>query len=292
VEYVTLVLDYAERGDLFDYSNKRCVTSLDRVRLFHQVYPGIIAAATYLESIQIAHRDIKPENILLKTSPSRYYVSNQCLFAKLTPKLQFISHHPCLVGTANDASVEPQLCDFGWSVFYLKAGKSASTLCGTPEYLPPELLQSRRRYKAEFVDRWALGVLALELLLGESPFQAETRSSIYAKILSFRGSLDHSVHAGLNSMVATAVTHGIVPPTSPTAHVHCRDCNYASLVEDFLQSIPTQRMSATDCLKRYAHLLGPNSNSMVVSPLRPSIKQRREVFQNTCSERASFLLFS
>jgi len=72
VEYVTLVLDYAEKGDLFEYSNKRCATSLDRVRLFHEVYPGIIAAAAYLESIQIAHRDIKPENILLKTKFSTY----------------------------------------------------------------------------------------------------------------------------------------------------------------------------------------------------------------------------
>ena len=72
VDYVTLVLENAEKGDLFDYCNKHCVNSLERLRVFHQVYGGICAAVAYLESIQIAHRDIKPENILMKASSSTY----------------------------------------------------------------------------------------------------------------------------------------------------------------------------------------------------------------------------
>jgi len=201
------------------------------------------------------------------------------LFCSVHTETRAFSQIVFLPVAANDAAVDPRLCDFGWSVFYLKAAKS-TTLCGTPEYLPPELLHNRRRYEAEFVDPWALGVLALELLLGETPFQAENRSSIYSRILSFRGSLDHSVRAELNCMVATAATHGIIPTSPTSARSHGRDLNYASLVEDFLQIIPTQRTSATESLERYADLLG--SNSLAASP-RPSVKQRRQVFQNTSS---------
>ena len=166
----------------------------------------------------------------------------------------------------------------------MKSEKSR-TLCGTPEYLPPELLHKHRRYEAEFVDPWALGVLALELLLGETPFQGENRSSIYAKILSFRGSLDRSLRAELDCMIATAAANGIIPPTSMTACALGGDLtySYASMVEDFLQTIPTQRMSATECWERYADLLGPDS---LVAPPRPSVKQRRQVFQNKSSDRA------
>ena len=53
-----------------------------------------------------------------------------------------------------------------------------STLCGTPEYVPPEMLGPNRFYRGEFVDPWALGVLAYELVVGDSPFHLDDHHEI------------------------------------------------------------------------------------------------------------------
>lgn len=60
-----------------------------------------------------------------------------------------------------------KICDFGWSVF--EPREFRQTICGTPLYLSPEVLQGRR-YNDK-IDIWALGTLAHELYTRETPFQ-------------------------------------------------------------------------------------------------------------------------
>ena len=100
----------------------------------------LASAVSYMHSMNITHRDIKPENILL------------------------------------GADMEIKLTDFGWSV---RSSHSRKTLCGTPDYLAPELVAARTlslshgSQSASFdlsVDLWACGVLAFELLVGDAPF--------------------------------------------------------------------------------------------------------------------------
>lgn len=91
----------------------------------------LASALAYCHRKHIIHRDIKPENLLL------------------------------------DHNGSIKLSDFGWSVH--APGKRRLTLCGTPDYLPPEMVM--RLEHDEGVDVWALGVLSYEFLTGQPPFE-------------------------------------------------------------------------------------------------------------------------
>ena len=51
---------------------------------------------------------------------------------------------------------------------YLPKGEESYTMCGTPNYLAPEVVMNRGHSYG--VDHWALGVLIYEMVMGENPF--------------------------------------------------------------------------------------------------------------------------
>ncbi|OBZ89650.1 Aurora kinase A [Choanephora cucurbitarum] len=88
-------------------------------------------ALLYLHGKRVIHRDIKPENLMLGL------------------------HGELKIG------------DFGWSV---RTGRlERNTLCGTLDYLPPEMVEGR--VHNENVDLWSLGILLYELIVGKPPFE-------------------------------------------------------------------------------------------------------------------------
>ncbi len=80
-----------------------------------------------------------------------------------------------------DAIGHIALCDFGLSKPGLKPDQLTTTLCGTTEYLAPEMLLDNDGYSL-LVDFWSLGVLLFEMLCGWSPFYAEDTQEMYKKI--------------------------------------------------------------------------------------------------------------
>lgn len=82
----------------------------------------------------------------------------------------------------------PVLTDFGLAT---KAKRSQS-LCGTAEYMAPEVCQTPRDYGPE-CDWWSFGCLLYELLTGEPPFYANTRPETFYKIRNSNLQFQHHV---------------------------------------------------------------------------------------------------
>lgn len=120
----------------------------------------IVLALEYLHHLNIAYRDLKPENILI--GHDGYLRMADFGFAKLVPNRTY-------------------------------------TLCGTPEYLAPEIIASRGYSRA--VDWWAFGVLVFELVAGYSPFFSEQSKHIYEKILATRFSFPRHFSKDIRSLI-------------------------------------------------------------------------------------------
>jgi serine/threonine protein kinase len=75
-----------------------------------------------------------------------------------------------------------KLADFGLAKDL--AGSTTSSFCGTVDYIAPEIIQGRQYSYA--VDWWALGVVAYELIFGESPFFDPNREKMLARIVNTR----------------------------------------------------------------------------------------------------------
>ncbi|XP_074135037.1 serine/threonine-protein kinase H2 [Sminthopsis crassicaudata] len=143
---VYIVMELATGGELFDrIISQGTFTERDAIIILKMVVDGV----RYLHSLQITHRDLKPENLL-------YY-------------------HP-------GAESKILITDFGLAASGNKNGDwSMNTICGTPEYIAPEIL-SRKPY-TNAVDMWALGVITYILLSGSLPFEDENHMRLYRKIL-------------------------------------------------------------------------------------------------------------
>ena len=102
----------------------------------------IICIFDYLHNMNIVYRDLKPENILIHKSG----------YLKLT--------------------------DFGFAKII---EDRTYTLCGTPEYLAPEIILNKGHGKP--VDWWTCGILLYEMIAGIDPFSDDDPMMVYQKIL-------------------------------------------------------------------------------------------------------------
>ena len=75
-----------------------------------------------------------------------------------------------------------KIADFGWADHY-KLKPERETICGTIQYLAPEILNNEPYNHS--IDVWCLGIITYELLYGRSPFDInskEKREDIFEKI--------------------------------------------------------------------------------------------------------------
>uniref|UniRef100_A0A8R1XQL2 Protein kinase domain-containing protein n=1 Tax=Onchocerca volvulus TaxID=6282 RepID=A0A8R1XQL2_ONCVO len=112
----------------------------------------IVDAVIYLhEQVGILHRDLKPGNVLLSSNDQKL-------------KLQV------------------KLADFGLALKLNDLPYYSLNVCGTPNYLSPQVLKREGHSKES--EAWSIGCILYCMLIGKPPFEADTLEKTYAKITS------------------------------------------------------------------------------------------------------------
>eukprot|EP00577_Skeletonema_sp_RCC1716_P008507 CAMPEP_0113424144 /NCGR_PEP_ID=MMETSP0013_2-20120614/29426_1 /TAXON_ID=2843 ORGANISM="Skeletonema costatum, Strain 1716" /NCGR_SAMPLE_ID=MMETSP0013_2 /ASSEMBLY_ACC=CAM_ASM_000158 /LENGTH=740 /DNA_ID=CAMNT_0000312113 /DNA_START=110 /DNA_END=2332 /DNA_ORIENTATION=+ /assembly_acc=CAM_ASM_000158 len=158
-EKLFIIMDFCAGGELFLKLGKEGHFR-ERTAAFYLA--EIILALEHLHSVNVLHRDLKPENILLGTDG-----------------------HLCLT-------------DFGLAKDFTGNGDSeddwARTLCGTMEYMAPEMVA--RKWYGKGADYWSLGCIAYEMMSGQPPFESKKGSKdLFRKIMSERVRMPDCVSA-------------------------------------------------------------------------------------------------
>ncbi|KAF0698367.1 Aste57867_11017 [Aphanomyces stellatus] len=147
-----LVMDYYPGGSMYYHLKKSKKFSEERTRLY---MAQLLTAIMHLHSKDIAYRDLKLENILM------------------------------------DRQGHIALTDFGLSkegqtiegaIRASQAHGGMKTICGTAEYMAPELL--RHQPYGKVVDWWSYGILMFEMLTGRTPFVDKNRRNMFKNIMN------------------------------------------------------------------------------------------------------------
>lgn len=227
-ERIFLALDYAEGGNLLQR-----LQSAPAGRLPEPTAAAITAqlcsAVRYLHSRGILHRDIKPENILFKKGSVKLADFTWAVYLP----------HAQESGGPDFHAVSPKRC---------VATRRRFTLCGTIDYLPPELVQ-RRPYD-EAADMWSVGATCFEMLVGRPPFETstvrETEERISAGIYQLPSALrDHVSDAALDFIRRLLVVNADCRMTAQEAVAHPFIARY---VDEDRASARRQRAAVPDGL--------------------------------------------
>jgi serine/threonine protein kinase len=133
-------MEYMSGGDLYTLLERKSKLKESEVRRLGQ---QIVAGLTHCYSLGVSHRDIKLDNLLL------------------------------------DSSNNVKLADFGFARV-CNDGDFCKTMCGTPNYIAPEVI-ANQDYDGAAADIWSLGVVLYALLVGRLPFEDVNLSSLFAK---------------------------------------------------------------------------------------------------------------
>lgn len=142
-DYVYLVLELAHNGELQRYlkNNSVTITEEEVAYIMYQIVEGLL----YLHSHNILHRDMTLANLLL------------------TKEMRI------------------KIADFGLATQLKRPDEKHMTMCGTPNYISPEVA-TRSSHGLE-TDVWGLGCMLYTLLVGRPPFDSDAVKSTLTRVV-------------------------------------------------------------------------------------------------------------
>lgn len=163
---VYMVFERMKGGDLLSRIVEKEVYTEREAR---QVCRIAFTAINYCHRKKVAHRDIKPENFLLVVRATTYALF---WWNKLYSHFSIFSNALLVYSTPQEAGDDTsvKIADFGFAKKVLHEN-SLKTLCGTAQYVAPEILDTRTKGYDQRCDIWSLGVFAYVLLGGYPPFE-------------------------------------------------------------------------------------------------------------------------
>ncbi|KAG1748400.1 kinase-like domain-containing protein [Suillus paluster] len=193
-ENVYMTLELCTSGSLMDMLRRRRRFSECEARFF---LVQLIGACHYMHSHQVIHRDLKLGNLFL------------------------------------DANMNIKVGDFGLAALIENPGERKKTICGTPNYIAPEVLFDTANGHSFEVDTWSIGVILYTLVIGRPPFQTKDVKEIYTRIrdndcITSILTPDPSKRPSLLEILKSPfIDYGIVPPFIPvSAHDAPPDFRY------------------------------------------------------------------
>ena len=118
--------------------------TLTELEVQYYVYQ-LVKALQYLHNLKIIHRDLKLENLFLSEN------------------------------------MNLKLGDFGLATIIEFDGERKRSLCGTPNYIAPEVLDGKKGHSFE-VDIWGIGIIIYVLLIGKLPFETNNKKETFKRI--------------------------------------------------------------------------------------------------------------
>ncbi|KAF8957807.1 kinase-like domain-containing protein [Flammula alnicola] len=176
---VYMTLELCPSGSLMDMLRRRRRFTEPEARFF---MVQLIGACHYMHTHQVIHRDLKLGNLFL------------------------------------DANMNIKVGDFGLAALIENPGERKKTICGTPNYIAPEVLFDTANGHSFEVDTWSIGVILYTLVVGRPPFQTKDVKAIYKRIR------DNEYEFPTERVISSAVQHLIQqiltpdPSQRPTLH--------------------------------------------------------------------------
>ncbi|KAJ2943874.1 hypothetical protein O0L34_g8198 [Tuta absoluta] len=157
---IYIILELCKRRSMMELHKRRKAITEPETRFYmHQILLGV----QYLHSKRIIHRDLKLGNLFL------------------------------------DDDLHVKIGDFGLAARIEYEGERKQTLCGTPNYIAPEIL-TKKGHSFE-VDIWSLGCIMYTLLVGKPPFETSTLKDTYKRIKQCEYRIPSSLRKPAASMI-------------------------------------------------------------------------------------------